>query len=81
MEIKYIVKSASSNRPFFLVRDVDVYGKIVPFAFRNCEQQEWNIAKFDTKEEAIAACEEARKYDGAIYTPIILEALVQEESD
>lgn len=38
-------------------------------------------AKFDTKEEAIAACEEARKYDGADYTPIILEALVQEESD
>ena len=43
----------------------------------SCEQQEWKIAKFDTKEEAIAACEEARKYDGAIYTPIILEALVQ----
>ena len=69
MKIKYIVKAASTNRPFFLVMDVDVYGKIVPFAFRNCEQQEWNIAKFDTKEE------------GAIYTPIILEALVQEESD
>ena len=78
MEIKCIVKAASTNRPFFLVRDVDIFnGKIVPFAFRNCEQQEWNIAKFDTKEEAIAACEEARKHDGAIYTPIILEALVQ----
>ena len=82
MKIKYIVKAASTNRPFFLVRDVDIFnGNIVTFAFRNCEQQEWNIAKFDTKEEAIAACEEARKYDGAIYTPIILEALVQEESD
>lgn len=82
MKIKYIIKSASTSRPFFLVRDVDIFnGKIVPFAFRNCEQQEWNIAKFDTKEEAISACEEARKYDGAIYTPIILEALVQEESD
>lgn len=69
MEIKYIVKLASTNRPFFLVRDVDIFnGNIVPFAFRNCEQQEWKIAKFDTKEEAIAACEEARKYDGAIYT-------------
>lgn len=81
MEIKYIIKSASSNRPFFLVRDVEVFGNVVPFAFRDCEQQEWKIAKFDTKEEAIAACEEARKYDGADYTPIILEALVQEESD
>lgn len=81
MEIKYIVKSASSNRPFFLVRDVEIFGNVVPFAFRDCGQQEWNIAKFDTKKEAIAACEEARKYDGADYTPIILEALVQEESD
>lgn len=81
MKIKYIIKSASSNRPFFLVRDAEIFGNVVPFAFRDCEQQEWNIAKFDTKEEAIAACEEARKYDGADYTPIILEALVQEESD
>lgn len=81
MKIKYIIKSASSNRPFFLVRDVEVFGNVVPFAFRDCEQQEWKIAKFDTKEEAIAACEEARKYDGADYTPIILEELVQEESD
>ncbi len=82
MKIKYIVKAASSTRPLFLVRDVDIFnGQIVPFAFRNCERQEWNIAKFDTKEEAISACEEAIKYDGANYTPIILEALVLEKPD
>ncbi|WP_302302181.1 hypothetical protein [Paraprevotella xylaniphila] len=81
MEIKYIIKATARTRSLFLVRDVEVFGNVVPFAFRDCEQQEWKIAKFDTKEEAIAACEEARKYDGADYTPIILEALVQEESD
>lgn len=81
MRIKYIIKAVSSTRSLFLVKDVEIFGNVVPFAFRDCEQHEWKIARFDTKEEAIAACEEARKYDGAIYTPIILEALVQEETD
>lgn len=79
MELKYIIKTVTRTNSLFIVRDAEILGNIVPFAFRNCEQQEWNIAKFDTKEEAIAACEEARKYDGTIYTPVILEALVQEE--
>lgn len=54
MEIKYIIKSASSNRPFFLVRDVEIFnGKIVPFAFRNCEQQEWNIPSSTQKKRPL----------------------------
>lgn len=79
MKTKYIVKAASRNRSLFLVRNVEIYGNIVPFAFRDCEMQNWQIAKFDTKEEAIAACEEAKEYDGNDYTPVILETLVQED--
>lgn len=64
------------------MRDVKIFnGQTMPFAFRDCEQMGWNIAKFDTKEEAIAACEEARKYDGANYLPVILETLVPKASD
>lgn len=77
MEIKYVIKAASSARSLLLVKNVEIFnGQIVPFAFRDCEQQSWKIAKFDTKEEAISACEEAREYDGANYTPVILEVLV-----
>lgn len=79
MKIKYIVKAASLHRCLFLARDVEINGQIAPFAFRDCTQQDWEIAKFDTKDEAIAACEEAKEYDGSNYTPVILETLVQEK--
>lgn len=79
MKIKYIVKAASLSRCLFLARDVEMdNGQIAPFAFKYCEQMDWQIAKFDTKDEAIAACEEAKKHDGSNYTPVILETLVQE---
>lgn len=75
MKTKYIVKAASIPRCLFISRDVEMdNGQIAPFAFRDCTQQDWEIAKFDTKDEAIAACEEARQYGGC-YTPVILETL------
>lgn len=80
MKIKYIVKDVASREMQFLVRDVEKdNGQIVPFGFLNCEQKDYSAAKFDTKDEAIKACEEARQYDGSNYTPVILETLVQEK--
>lgn len=77
MKTKYIVKAATSTRCLFLARDVEIYnGQTVPFGFRDSAQQDCQIAKFDTKDEAIAACEEAKEYDGSNYTPVILETLV-----
>lgn len=81
MKIKYIVKAASLHRCLFLARDVEINGQTAPFGFRDCAQQDWQIAKFDTKDEAIKACEEARQYDGSNYTPVILETLVQENNN
>lgn len=78
MKTKYIVKAASIKRPLFLVKDVEMdNGQIAPFVFRDCEQQDWKIAKFDKKEEAIKAYEEARQYGGC-YAPVILETLVSD---
>lgn len=82
MKTKYIVKAASTPRCLFLSRDVEKdNGQIAPFAFKDCEQMDWQIAKFDTKDEAIAACEEVKEYDGGSYTPVILETLVEDSLD
>lgn len=81
MKIKYIVKDVASREMMFLVRDVEMSGQIAPFAFLNCEKKNYSAAKFDTKDEAIKACEEAKKYDGGSYTPVILETLVEDSLD
>lgn len=82
MKTKYIVKAASTSCCLFLTRNVEMdNGQIVPFGFKYCEQMDWQIAKFDTKDEAIAAYEEAKEYNGANYTPVILETLVEDNTD
>ena len=74
MKTKYIVKAATQS--LFLVKDVEINGQTVPFAFKYCQYRERQIAKFNKREDAIAACEEAKKHDRANYTPVILETLV-----
>lgn len=81
MKTKYIVKAASSTQCLFLVKDVEINGQVVPFGFRHCQYRERQIAKFDKREDAIAAYEEARKHDRANYTPVILETLVEDNPD
>ncbi len=76
MEIKYIVKSAAAQH-MYLVSDAELGNRKVPFAFKPCHQVLYEVAMFDTKEEVLAACEEAAKYDNiARYVPIILETVV-----
>lgn len=77
METKFIVKleeHSSSNR--FLIKNVDSFNRTVPYAFRYF-QFKHEIAHFDTKEEAIFACEEAFKYESTQGLPVILEAIVE----
>lgn len=79
MTIKYIVKSATSQS-LYLVADTDLGNRKVPFAFKPCTQIIYNVAVFSSKDEALAACEEAAKYDGSIARrmPIILEVILDE---
>lgn len=75
MKIKFVVKLEehnSGNR--FLTKDVEVYNRTVAFAFRHF-QFKHEIAYFDTKEEAITACEEAFKHEGTQGLPVILEVI------
>lgn len=73
MTIKYIVKS-ENQQGHYLVNDAAVYNRIVPFAFKPCHGQVYP-AMFDTKDDAVAACEEAAKYHGGDWLPVILETI------
>lgn len=76
MEIKYIVKSEVSPH-LYLIADAELGNRKVPFAFKPCRQVVYEVTMFDSKEEALAACEEAAKYDSIVrYVPIILETVV-----
>lgn len=73
MEIKYIVKSEKTPN-LYLVADAELGNRVVPYAFKPCPQIIYEVAEFDSKEEALAACEEAAKYDNMKrYVPVILE--------
>lgn len=74
MEERYIVKS-ETQRGLYLVRlDKDTNGR--RYAFRLC-QRGCEMEEFETKEEAISACESALKYDGCDYKPVIITTLVK----
>lgn len=71
-----MVKSEVSPH-LYLIADTEVGNRKVLFAFKPCRQVIYEAAMFDTKEEVLAACEEAAKYDNiARYVPIILETIV-----
>lgn len=73
MEIKYIVKSEKSPH-LYLVANVELGFRSVPYAFKPCPQIIYEAAEFNSKEEALAACEEAAKYHGISHlVPVILE--------
>ena len=73
MEIKYIIKS-ETNQNLYLVADTVLGKRSVPFAFKPCRQIIYEVAEFNSKEDALAACEEAAKYDNITrYVPVILE--------
>ena len=75
MEIKYIVKSETSPH-MYLVADTVLGNRNVPFAFKPCRQIIYEVAEFESKEDALAACEKAAKYDNiARYVPVILETV------
>lgn len=76
MRIKYIVKS-ENQQGLYLVKDVPCYNKNLPYAFRHCNEKS-KAAQFETKDEAISACEIARANDGADYLPTVLETIVAE---
>lgn len=61
----------------YLVADTELGNRIVPFAFKLCTDVIYTPARFDTKEAAVAACEETAKYDNVRrHVPVILEAVV-----
>lgn len=74
MHIKHIVKSGLQN--MYLVKDAKSYSRVVPYAFRYINSS-WEIATFDSKDEAIKAIEIAREHDGGDYLPIILETVIK----
>ena len=75
MVIKYIVKSETSPH-LFLVANAESGNRIVPYAFKPCHQIIYEAAYFDSKEDALAACEEAAKYNGISHlVPVILETV------
>lgn len=76
MEIKYIVKSEKAPN-LYLVADVELGNRKVPYAFKPCSQIIYEAIYFDSKNEALAACEEAAKYNNiALFVPVILETVV-----
>ena len=76
MEIKYIVKALRYSNQY-LVADAVIGNRPVPFGFKPCEQIMYQAALFDSKEEALSACEEAAKYNSVShYMPVILETIV-----
>lgn len=79
MKTKFVVKleeHSSSNR--FLTKGVEGWnGNNIPYGFRYF-QFKHEIAYFDSKEEAVAACEEAFKYEGTQGLPVIEEAIIED---
>ena len=60
----------------YLVADTELGHRKVPYAFKPCRQVVYEVAIFDSKEEALFACEEADKYDNITrYVPVILETV------
>lgn len=76
METKFILKIENAT-PRYLAKDVKQGDRIVPFAFISCDVSSNRIAKFDTKEDAMAAFNEAQEYEGGLSSPIILEMIVK----
>lgn len=76
METKFILKIEDAT-PRYLAKDVKQDGRIVPFAFIICDVSNNKIAKFDTKEDAMVAFNEAQEYEGGLSSPIILEMIVK----
>ena len=80
MKIKYIVKSESQGT--YLTHATDVDRKYIPnqvYTFKTCSL-DYGVIKFDSKEEAISAYEEAIKNHsyGDVYAAVILETVVSE---
>lgn len=76
MEIKYIVKSEVKQN-LYLQANVDLGIRIAAYAFSPCRQIIHEAAYFNSKAEALAACEEAAKYTNLPnYVPVILEVVV-----
>lgn len=79
MEIKYIVKSQTQPH-LYLVADTTLGNRKVPYAFKQCLQVIYEVAIFNSKEDALVACEEAAKYCSiSHYFPVILEIICQNE--
>lgn len=65
------------SQDFFLVKDVKNFlGIIIPYAFQHVKLP-WEIAIFDSKNDAIEAIGIAREHDGGDYLPIILETVIK----
>lgn len=76
MKTIFVVKLEEYNSSSrFLLRNIDGFNGTIPYGFRYF-QFKHEIAYFDTREEAITACEEAFKYEGTQGLPVILEAIV-----
>lgn len=76
MEIKYIIKSERSPH-LYLVANVDLGNRRVPYAFKPCAQVIYEAATFDTEADAVTACEEASAYCNiSNYIPVILKIIV-----
>ena len=72
---KYIVKLEFGDTPnMILVRNIEEFkrGSIIPFMFKQYSYK-YEIAYFETKEEAAKAVKESEKYNVINGIPIILE--------
>lgn len=76
METKFILKIENAT-PRYLAKDVEQGDRIVPFAFISCDVSNNKIAKFNTKEDAMAAFKEAQEYEGGLSSPVILEIIIK----
>lgn len=76
MKTKFILKIEGVT-PRYLAKNIKQGNRIIPFAFIICDVSNNKIAKFDTKEDAIAAFAEAQAYEGGLSSPLILEIIVK----
>lgn len=75
--MKYIVKLEFSDTPnMILVRNVEGFkrGSVIPFMFKQYTYK-YEIAYFETREEAAKAMKESEKYNVINGIPVILEVL------
>lgn len=78
MKVKYLVRSLRQPN-LFLVANVQLGSRIVPFGFKACAQILYEATEFASKDEAVTACEEAAKYNNiSLYYPTILEVVVKD---